>query len=193
MTGATLTGATLTGATLVVVDMQEIFRVPSSPWATVGYDDAAANVARLVDAHDGPVVWTRFVRDPHETGSWGPYYDRWSQCRLEPGSAQWDITLPVVSGAHTLTLPTFSKWGSELAGLSAGADDLVVCGVATDCCVLSTVLGAVDAGKRVTVVSDACAGATAAAHEQALALMDLLAPMTSVRTTDAVLQEAAAS
>ncbi|MDI2098287.1 cysteine hydrolase family protein [Ruicaihuangia caeni] len=168
---------------LVVVDMQRVFASPDSEWHVRGYEGAAAHVTRLVAQFSGPVVWTKFVRDPDERGSWGAYYDRWSGCREEPGSPAWDLTLPTAESHEVLALPTFSKWGAELAALTGDADQLIVCGVATDCCVLSTVLGAVDAGKAVTVVTDACAGITDTAHEQAIALMQLLSPMVTLATT----------
>lgn len=180
---------TRSAGTLVVVDMQEIFRSEDSQWCVPRYDEAAQNVARLAAAFEN-VVWTRFVRDPDERGSWQAYYERWDGCRAEPGSAVWDITLPTAAEHATLTLPTFSKWGDELAELTSGSAEITVCGVATDCCVLSTVLGAADAGKSITVIGDACAGATDEAHEQALSLLGLLAPMVTIRTTDEVLTTA---
>lgn len=51
------------------------------------------------------------------------------------------------------------------------------------CCVLSTVLGAVDAGRTVVVATDACA----AVSDQAQALLQLLDPMVHLATTDQVL------
>ena len=162
---------------LVVIDMQQIFRDPASQWATGGYDAAAERIRLLVDAATGPVIWTRFVRDEHEPGSWRAYYDRWDECRDAPDSPVWALTMSVREEHAVVSLPTFSKWGDELAALTADHPELTVCGVATDCCVLSTVLGAVDAGKAVTVVTDACAGATDEAHDQAVALMGMLAPM----------------
>ncbi|MFG3365397.1 hypothetical protein ACIPWY_09715 [Streptomyces sp. NPDC090032] len=42
-------------------------------------------------------------------------------------------------------------------------------------------------GRRVTVVADACAGATAALHEQALELLGQLAPLVTVVTSDQLL------
>lgn len=174
-----MTGS-LDGAALVVIDMQEIFRSPESEWFVPAYDAAAAQVIRLSEGFSGPTIWTRFVRDADEPGAWRAYYERWSRSRHEPDSPAWDLTLPVAEGDEVLSLPTFSKWGPELAALTAKNDHLVVCGVATDCCVIATVLGAVDAGKRVTVVTDACAGATSEAHGQAVGLMGLLSPMVSV-------------
>lgn len=171
---------------LVVIDMQRIFRDTGSQWCTPGYDEASAGIARLLDAFRGDVIWTRFVRDPAESGSWADYYERWDRCREPEGSPVWDLTMNRRAEDAVLSLPTFSKWGPELAELTTGRD-LVVCGVATDCCVLSTVLGAVDAGKRVTVVADASAGATDRAHDQAIELMELLSPMVTVSDAERVL------
>ncbi|GAA1887215.1 isochorismatase family protein [Paeniglutamicibacter psychrophenolicus] len=177
------------GKALVLIDMQRIFQEPESQWFVSNYQDVEQNVGKLRDAFDN-VIWTRFVRDPQESGAWSDYYGRWDQCREEPASARWDITLPVQENEKVLSLPTFSKWGEELARMTDGYQHLVVAGVATDCCVLSTVLGAVDAGKHVTVVSDACGGATPRAHEQALELMELLSPMVKVQTTGSLRGEA---
>ncbi|CAG7613683.1 cysteine hydrolase family protein [Leucobacter soli] len=173
-----------TASALVVIDMQHVFRDADSQWATPGYDRAAERISRLTDAYRGEVIWTRFVRDPQESGSWSDYYARWNECREPEDSPVWDLTMPVADGDDIVSLPTFSKWGEELAGLTSERQRLVVCGVATDCCVLSTVLGAVDAGKHVTLVADACAGVTDRAHEQAIELMGLLGPMVEVVTTE---------
>lgn len=174
---------------LVIIDMQRIFRDADSQWCCGGYDDAAERVRSLAEQFAGRVVWTRFVRDPAETGAWKDYYERWGRCREPEDSPAWDITLPMAEGDRIISLPTFSKWGDELAEATRDCERLILCGVATDCCVLSTVLGAVDAGKWVTVVTDACAGATDRAHEQALELMRLLSPMVTLATADELTAE----
>lgn len=174
-------------AKLVIIDMQEAFRTEGSEWQVVGYPEASGQVSRLIDHYRGDVIWTRFVRDPEEKGSWADYYDHWSSFRIPRDSAQWDITLAPDPGDEVVTLSTFGKWGAELERHTAGTPGLVICGVATDCCVLSTVVAAVDAGKTVTLVSDACAGATEEAHAQALSLMGMLSPMVTVVSTDGLL------
>ncbi|MGH3652442.1 cysteine hydrolase family protein [Glutamicibacter sp.] len=170
---------------LVVIDMQRIFQEPSSQWLVSNYDQAAEQVARLRTKFDG-AIWTRFVRDAQEQGAWQGYYDRWDRCREAPGSPRWNLTLEPRPEDRILSLPTFSKWGLQLSELTSGSEHLVIAGVATDCCVLATVLGAVDAGKHVTVVSDACAGATSVAHERALELMEMLNPMVQIVTVEQV-------
>lgn len=169
--------------TLVVIDMQAAFHDPASMWCVPRYAEAEANIATLLDHCAGPPVWTRFVRDPEESGAWSDYYDRWHELRLPADAAEWELTTAAGDGDEVLDLPTFSKWGPELDALTSAAPELVVCGVATDCCVLGTVLGAADAGRPVTVVGDACAGVTDTAHQQALDLMGLLSPMVTLTDT----------
>jgi nicotinamidase-related amidase len=176
------------GAALVVIDMQRVFADPASAWATPRYADAAAGVARLLPAFAGRTVFTRFVAPEHPSGAWLPYYDLWPDQLQPPDAAIWDLTPgfgeagePVVSAA------TFGKWGADLAEAARHTERLVLCGVSTDCCVLSTALAAADAGIFVTVVADACAGASEEDHQRALAAMALYAPLIRLTTVDEVL------
>ena len=105
-------------ATLAVIDMQIAFAEPSSGWFIPRYEEVEAKVAQLVDAFENSVVWTKFVRDPEEQGAWADYYDRWSSFRVDKDSEQWDITLETRPEHATISLPTFSKWGSELADIA---------------------------------------------------------------------------
>ena len=64
---------------------------------------------------------------------------------------------------------------------------MVLTGVSTDCCVISTALAAADAGVHVRVVADACAGLSADDHRRALEAMALYAPLIEITTVDEVL------
>ena len=173
---------------LVVVDLQVVFADPASAWATPGFADVVPVVRSLVEAFDAagaPVVFTRFLAPERPVGAWVGYYDRWPFALRAPGDAIWDLVdgtgrrpqHPVVDAT------TFGKWGASLAAATAGASSLVLAGVSTDCCVLSTALGAADAGVAVRVAADACAGVSVADHERALAAMALYDPL--VRVVDA--------
>lgn len=168
---------------LIIIDMQKAFRDDGSPWQVTGYNEAAHHVASLVERYSERTIWTRFVRDPNEDGSWEDYYDRWSDFRIAEDDPTWDITLPVADGDAIVTRPTFGKWGDDLSRLTAGVQNLIICGVATECCVLATVLAAIDAGKSITLVTDACAGATKDLHRQTLDIFNALHPMVSLTTT----------
>jgi nicotinamidase-related amidase len=177
-------------ATLVVIDMQRAFR-DEGQWQVPHYQEIVPVIGQLQDSLGAGTVFTRFIRDDAETGAWAAYYRRWLGMRFPADSPAWDITLDVPADAPVIDAPTFSKWGPELAALVPEGAGMVLAGVATDCCVLSTALGAVDAGRFVTVVSDACAAVSDEAQQQTLALLELLSPMCEVVTSRELLARAA--
>jgi nicotinamidase-related amidase len=178
----------MTGTALVVVDMQRVFADAGSPWATPGYASASAGVRRLLPAFAGATVFTRFVAPPEPQGAWIPYYRDWPMMLQPEDDAIWDITDELeVGDAPVVSAPTFGKWGDDLATAAAEADRLVVAGVSTDCCVLSTALAAADAGRLVVVPEDACAGLSEADHRRALDAMALYGPLITISTVDEVL------
>lgn len=162
---------------LAVIDMQQVFADPSSPWATPGFDAIVPTVKGLVTAFGDEVTFTRFVAPARPDGAWQAYYEQWPFALRPPDAALWDLAAGFTG--HTVDAPTFSKWGSALATRMAGPR-LVLCGVSTDCCVLSTALAAADAGVHVQVVADACAGVDEASHRRALDVMALYGPLVEV-------------
>lgn len=176
---------------LVVVDMQRVFADSASAWAAPGYADASAGVRRLLPAFAGRTVFTRFVAPDEPQGAWAAYYRLWPD-QLQPRDARlWDITdeLPV-GDAPVVTATTFGKWGDELAAATA-ADGILLTGVSTDCCVLATALAAADAGIRVRVVADACAGVSESDHRRALDAMALYAALIEITSVEEVLRDSA--
>ena len=167
---------------LVVVDMQRVFADPSSGWATPEFAAIVPTVARLVQDCAPEVTFTRFVAPAQPTGAWRDYYARWPFALQPPEAPLWDVVSELGPTGPTVDAPTFSKWGPELAA-RVGAATLVLAGVSTDCCVLSTAVAAADAGVRVEVVADACAGVDDAAHRKALDVLALYAPLIDVVTS----------
>ncbi len=175
----------MTDAWLVVVDVQRVFADPSSPWGAPGFDRVHPRIRELTAAFGDRVVHTRFVAPAEPAGAWVDYYAQWPFA-LQPPDAPLYALVDDPAGAPVLDATTFGKWGPELAAL-VGDAPLVLAGVATDCCVLSTALAAADAGRAVQVVSDACAGGTDADHRRALDAMALYGPLITLRTTAEVL------
>ncbi|MFJ3380960.1 cysteine hydrolase family protein [Curtobacterium sp. NPDC090217] len=192
-------------AWLVVIDMQRVF-TGDSQWAAPRYDDAAAGIQRLLPRFSDRTVRTRFVAPEHPQGAWGDYYRDWPFALVPADDPLYDLTEPFAAlDGPVVTETSFGKWGTGLShalgrhaapqaprraeparGAQSVVGDqphLVLTGVSTDCCVLSTALAAADAGARVTVVADACAGASDAHHERALVTMRLYAPLITVVDT----------
>ncbi|WP_232664025.1 cysteine hydrolase family protein [Pseudonocardia sp. TRM90224] len=165
---------------LAVIDMQVVFANPASPWATPRFAQIVPRVQQLVESMAPRVTFTRFVPPPVPHGSWQTYYDRWPFALTSPDAELYDVVTDLAPGtSHVVTATTFSKWGHELAA-AVGDGTLVLAGVSTDCCVLSTALAAADAGVPVQVVEDVCAGVDDASHAKAIDILRLYAPMIDV-------------
>ncbi|MFI6009983.1 cysteine hydrolase family protein [Streptomyces sp. NPDC051243] len=173
----------MTSGLLAVIDMQRVFADPDSPWAAPRYAEAAAGVRRLLPAFGDRVTFTRFVAPDKPEGAWRAYYEQWPFALQPPDARLWQLTDDFASHArHVLDTTTFGKWTPELARRATSEGRLVLAGVSTDCCVLSTALAAADAGVEVLVVADACAGADDDSHAKALQVMDLYRPLIRVTT-----------
>ena len=171
---------------LVVVDLQHVFADADSPWGAPRFAEIRPRVQELVQAFGDAVVWTRFVAPDRPAGAWTTYYEQFPWA-LQPPDAELYRLVDQPAAAHpVLVATTFGKWGPELAAV-VGAGPVTVAGVATDCCVISTVLAAADAGVALRVVTDACAGSSDADHLGALRVMSLYAPLVELATTAEVL------
>jgi nicotinamidase-related amidase len=175
---------------LVVVDMQNVFAEAGSAWRTPRFEQIVEPVARLVAAYTPDAVFTRFVAPARPRGAWAPYYADWPFALQPPQHPMWQLVAQLADAAArvrghdaaggVVTKATFSKWGPELARLIGPEGRMVLAGVSTDCCVLSTALAAADAGAEVWVVPEACAGVDDASHAKALHVMSLYAPLVKV-------------
>ncbi|HHW83479.1 MAG TPA: cysteine hydrolase [Actinomycetales bacterium] len=176
---------------LVVVDPQRIFADPASEWGSPMWADALANIRRLLERFEGRTILTRWVPPvgAERTGSWVEYMRSWPFADRDPEDPYLEVVdelagLPVLE----VSAPTFGKW-EVLEPITGPTPSLVLTGVSTDCCVVSTALPAADAGATIRLVTDACAGSTPENHAAAVQVMGLYPPQIALVTTDEVLGE----
>jgi len=143
------------------------------------YAAVRPEILARVAAYGDRAVLTRFVAPSHPAGAWRAYYAQWPFALVGRDDPLYAL-VPELQGRPTLDLETLGKWGPELAVALGEAQSVEVVGLATDCCVISTVLGMVDAGLAVTVPAAACGGSTPENQEHALSLMELYAPLVTV-------------
>lgn len=169
---------------LVVIDPQHIFASPDSPWGSPMFPAAIANIRRLADAAGDRVLVTRWLPTADRTTSWGEYFAAWPFADRPADDPLYALVPEAreLSPHPTLDLPTFGKWGAALEQI-LGSAPVVLTGVSTDCCVISTALAAADAGARVTIAADACAGSDPGNHDAALRIMGLYPPQLTVTDT----------
>lgn len=169
---------------LAVIDMQKVFAAPDSDWAAPRFADILGPVEQLVAAFRGRTTFTRFVAPAAPAGAWREYYARWPFALRPPDAELYGIVDALAPQAReagpTLDAETFGKWTPWLAERVGAGGELVLAGVSTDCCVLSTALAAADAGVKVHVVADACTGASEDSHTKTLEILRLYGPLVEV-------------
>jgi nicotinamidase-related amidase len=165
----------------VCVDMQRLF-AEDTEWKTPWMARVLPRVVQLVAARPVDAVFTRFIpaeRPAAGDGVWERYWRRWANMTLERLGAGLIDLVPELGQfappAPVIDKRVYSPWiESDLQRelKRRGTDTLIITGGETDVCVLATVLGAVDRGYRVIVVTDALCSSSDEAHD---ALMTLYA------------------
>jgi nicotinamidase-related amidase len=120
-------------------------------------------------------IFTRFIpaRKPGQGGGiWGHYYERWGSMTIDELGPEMIGLVPdlakSVPPARTFDKHVYSPWtGSDLHQQlrSAGIDTVIITGGETDVWVLSTMLGAIDWGFRVILVTDALCSSADETHD----------------------------
>lgn len=166
------------GAIHLVVDMQELFR--SHPdWGSTSLNTIVAPIQRLLSARPERAYFSRFVPPQHmdhATGAWQRYYQRWHNVTLERMDPD---LVNVIEELRPWEKHVVDKAGYSALGnldfrqlMSASADRcLILTGVETDVCVLSTAMEAMDLGLRVILARDAITSSSAKCHELALEIV----------------------
>jgi len=179
--------------TLAVIDMQRVFGDHDSPWLTPRFAEIVGPIQRLVRAYQPRVVFTRFVAPGVPAGAWRSYYEQWPFALQPPDARIYQLADDFASDpGPTLDATTFGKWNGQLSEMVAGGR-LMLAGVSTDCCVLSTALAAADDGVGVRVVADACAGVTDESHAKALDILRLYSPIVEVVSLAEAIEQAPGS
>jgi nicotinamidase-related amidase len=161
------------------VDMQRIFST-DGPWPTPWMERVLPTVARMAERFPERTVFTRFItpETPEQaTGSWRRYYERWpntTRRQLDPRLLElMPVLARLVPPARVFDKPVYSAFAGHRLHehlQERQADALIVTGSETDVCVLATVLGAVDHGYRVILVTDAVCSSSDEGHDMLLKL-----------------------
>lgn len=161
------------------IDMQRMF-VEGTEWHTPWAAETLPVIETLCSARPDQLWFTRFIpaETPNEaSGAWRDYWRRWSSMTTEILDPELlNLAKPLqrfVPPARIVDKRVYSAWsdtGLHEAFTHQGVDTIIVTGTETDVCVLSTVLGAIDLGYRIVVVSDGVCSSADQPHDHLLAL-----------------------
>jgi nicotinamidase-related amidase len=171
----------------ICVDAQRMF-AEDTPWHVPWMARVLRQLLEVSERHADRTIFTRFItpsRPDEAFGDWKGYYRKWWMMTGEHLPQELLGLTPslqkLVPPARVFDKMTYSPWvdGRLFTHLrQEGVEAVVVTGGETDVCVLATVLGAIDLGFHVIVLSDAvCSGA----DETHVAAFELLGDRFSVQ------------
>jgi nicotinamidase-related amidase len=180
------------------IDMQGMF-AEDTPWHVPWMASVSPAVVEVAGRHLEKTVFTRFVPPTslaEATGMWKEYYRKWETMTLGKMDVRLVDVIPelarFIPPARTFDKMTYSPWvdGRLHRILQAeGVGTLAITGGETDVCVLSAVLGAIDLGYAVKLLSDAVCSGADETHDATLQLLgERFSVHVEVLTTEEFLQ-----
>ena len=187
------------GDLLLVIDMQNAYTA-EGPWTCPNMARATEQIIALIESgRFSEVVFTRFDAPQDPVGTWKDYNvinrevneDEWMN-EMVPELAPYLTQYSVFSKStySSMTVPEIREAAEQC---TARGGSVVLTGVVSECCVLSTAFEAIDLGCPVIYITDACAGCgddLEAAVVSVLAGLDYV--QTTILDTAAYLEKAAA-
>ena len=180
---------------LLVVDFQNIY-LPGYDWACPSMPQAMANTMRILDDENAPnCVMTRFLAPDEPLGRWQRYNEAYREINENAFLAEFPEALkPYAEKATVVEKSTYSSMDApKVIAAMEGKSAVVLCGVVADCCVLATMMDAIDMGYEVVYLYDCIGGVSEESEDEFRALAEIYSPIhTSVMSADAYMTAIAA-
>ncbi len=164
---------------LLVVDFQNVY-LPGREWGCPGMPEALKNTIRLLNDENAPdYILTKYIAPTDPVGRWKDYNEAFRDINETPFLAEFPEELAAYAVKEKVVeKSTFSSMKSEqvLAALE-GKKSIVLTGVTAECCVLSTMMDAIDMGYEVVYLYDCIAGQSAELDAQIRGIAEIYAPV----------------
>lgn len=164
---------------LLVIDMQNVY-LPEEEWACPNVKEAVKNIRNLLEREIiEQVIFTKFVKPERPFGTWNCYNKEYAHINGNPYLNE------MMKELH----PYLSKWPvyeksiyssmrvPEILEAARKADHVLICGVVAECCVMATMIDAIDEGHKVIYLTDCVAGMSEENEEAVKKVAESFSPM----------------
>lgn len=163
---------------LLLVDFQNVY-LPGYDWACPSMPEALNNTIRILDAEGAPeCVMTRFVAPAEPVGRWRQYNEAYREINEDPVLAELaGVLTPYAGKATVIDKSTYSSMDApEVLAAVKDKKAVVLAGVTAECCILATMMDAMDMGYEVVYLYDCIAGQNAELEAQVRGIAEIFAP-----------------
>lgn len=180
---------------ILVTDMQKVY-LKGQKWACKNINSASGNIIRILNKCDCDVMFTAFAAPQNPKGQWKTYNRVNVDVNSCPEMSEIiDKFKRYIKKYPLLIKDKYSSLSNEIVRKSAykmmqNGGRIVLTGVVSECCVLSTAMAAIDLGFKVIYLKDAVAGSNKKYEKAAELIMRGMEPVHSkIMTTQEYLEE----
>ena len=145
---------------LIVIDFQNVY-LPGQIWACPSIEQAIDNTLRIIHSPDSPdYVLTQYIAPENPVGCWQRYNEEYAEINADEFLCGFpDPVRQIINDKNVIVKDTYSSLKSAaLRSLLEGKKRVVLTGVVAECCVLSTMMEAIDLGYEVIYLYDCISG-----------------------------------
>lgn len=147
---------------LIAIDFQNVY-LPGQPWACPTMEQAMAKTLSIINAPNSPeYILTQYIAATDPVGRWKQYNEEYALINADPFFS--DFAAPVkqiIKADNVMVKNSYSslKCPSVKSRLER-KKRVVLTGVVAECCVLATMMDAIDLGYEVIYLYDCVSGLT---------------------------------
>lgn len=173
---------------LLIVDFQNVY-LPGYDWACPSMPEAMKNTVKILDAAPAlDYVMTKYIAPAEPIGRWAQYNEAYKEINENDFLCEFsDEIAPYAVGARSVVeKSTYSSMdsGAVLEAMN-GKKAIVLVGVTAECCILATMMDAIDQGYEVVYLYDCIAGQTAELEAQVRGIAEIFTPVhTTIMSSD---------
>ena len=172
---------------LLVVDFQNVY-LPGYDWACPSMPQAMENTMKILDAENAPnCVMTKYIAPAEPLGRWEQYNEAYREINENAFLSEFpEEFAPYAEKAAVVEKSTYSSMDApEVLAAMEGKKAVVLTGVVADCCVLATMMDAIDLGYEVVYLYDCIAGVSEESEAEIRGLAEIFAPIhTTIMSSD---------
>ena len=172
---------------LLAVDFQNVY-LPGNPWECPDMIQAMENTVKILRSPGAPeYIFTKFIAPDKPVGCWSRYNEKYADINADPYMEDVpDLIREFASGDNIVEKSTYSSMHSErVMARIRGKKRIALTGVVAECCVMATMMDAIDMGYEVIYLYDCISGCTPENERAILALAKTFCPIhTQVMTCD---------
>lgn len=164
---------------LIAIDFQNVY-LPGQPWSCPTMKQALANTLSIINAPGSPdYILTKYIAAADPVGRWKQYNEEYALINADPFLSDFaDPVKQIIKADIVMVKSTYSSLKCPaVRSRLEGKKRVVLTGVVAECCVMATMMDAIDLGYEVIYLYDCISGLTDENEELVRILAESFSPI----------------